>query len=159
VPVADERFASVHEDDLGDAGPEDEPRDDKGKWTSGSGGAHWFTRRPDDPYVYHGTTLDRLAGIKKEGLQSFLGSYFGTDPKVAMRYGYRPGIHHSGPGKMPGVLLRALKEHVDPELAKQESSYGPAVRAARMRDFWRGDVAPDKIEARRGGKWQRLVDL
>ena len=138
---------------------EDEPRDEKGRWTTG----HWFTARADDPYVYHGTTTDRLPGIKQDGLQSFLRNYFATDPKIAMQYGYRSNLHHAGSpdqpkdkdgrSKRPGALLRVHKQHVDPEQYARHSH--------TREDFWSGpsDISPDKIDLRYHGKWKALTSV
>ena len=127
-----------------------EPRDPHGRWT----GAHWFSRDPNDEYVYHGTDTEHLPGIKQEGLQAFLRNYFATDPKVAMQYGYRANLHHpSESRKRPGVLLRVHKQHVDPEAWKRH--------AGGREDFWTGpsDISVDKIEVRHGGAWKKLHEM
>jgi hypothetical protein len=113
--------------------------------------AHWFDRSNDDNYVYHGTHRKNLEGIKREGITGFLHTWFASDPKISMHYAYRPNIHHpSDAKKLPGVLLRVHKKHVNPE------AYGRRARS----DFWAGqDISPDKIEVHQGGgKWKPLKD-
>lgn len=130
----------------------DQPRDSRGRWAGDT--SHWFKQDYRDPHVYHGTTVAHLEGIKKEGISAFLRTYFATDPKIAMQYAFRSNIHHSERGRgKGGVLLRVLKEHVDPELAQSRSRVVP--------DFVTGPdvISPDKIEMRQQGKWVKLSDV
>ncbi len=123
----------------------------QGALGSGAKRGHWFDRRPEDEYVYHGTDTSHLEGIKKEGLQAFLRNYFATDPKVAMQYGYRPNLHHSSEqSKRPGVLLRVPKSVVDLE------AYQKGQR--KFDDFWTGpsEIGPEHIEMRHQGAWNKL---
>lgn len=126
---------------------------------------HWFDPRKTDEYVYHGTDMEHIEGIKREGLQAFRRNYFATDPKIAMRYGYRPNIHHttagaspehpSGVGKRPGVLLRVHKSVVDSEGYQNErrAPWHP------REDFWTGpgDIKPEHIEMRHKGQWKKIT--
>jgi hypothetical protein len=115
------------------------------------GEKHWFDPKADDDYVYHGAQTKHLDHIKKHGITAFLRTYFATDPKVSMQYGYRPSLHHpSDSKKLHGVLLRVHKKHVDPEEYKRHSR--------SREDFWTGgDISPDKIEIHKGGgKWKPL---
>jgi RNA:NAD 2'-phosphotransferase (TPT1/KptA family) len=113
--------------------------------------AHWFDATRDDNYVYHGTQKKNIEGIKREGITGFRRTYFSSDPKVSMRYGYRPNLHHpSDAKKLSGVLLRVHKKHVDPE----------GYRRGMRSDFWTGqDIPPEHVEVHQGGgKWKPLRD-
>lgn len=109
VPSDDLRFASVHEDDIEDAmhdaGPEDEPRNERGEWTSGGGSlpmdpASRLARAREQGFdtsrvVYHGSPDAR--GIEEAGFQTpkerllhqedpDRAFFFTDDPKMARTY-------------------------------------------------------------------------
>ena len=114
--------------------------------------AHWFDRRRDDNYVYHGTSTKNFDSIKRHGLTSLWSNWFAADPRTSMQYGYRPSIHHySDSKKLSGAVLRVHKKHVSPEGYERRANS----------DFWKTgeDIPPEHIEIHQGGgKWKPLLD-
>jgi hypothetical protein len=106
MPLSDTRFASVHETDaLSDAGPEDEPRDPHGRWTSGSvdpsredieaiAEGRLQTHRPG-----YGTEQDEWPDGSREKR-----SYWTHDPKIARSF---------YPEEGRPALIRAKRESAD----------------------------------------------
>jgi hypothetical protein len=137
IPAYDLRFAPVR-----DAGPPDEERDERGRWTEGGSG-----------FLYHGTSSNLLESIKQKGLidpentdkQSVM---FHSNEETAKSYAKgasNPKIYGGSP-----VLLRVHSKNVHINRSYEMAHEGGHVLNVR------GPINTRHIEVNHQGTWKSL---